>query len=484
MIRQVQQQKLLQKLSPQQIQLVKLLEIPSIEMSDRIMKEVDLNPALELGEPKTPDHEDEMAYQNDDGGNNDDFLFDDVAFDDDIPDYKSKMPGESRQQDSWKDWMTAGTATTLNDYLSDQLSLQELDDTDRVIADFIIGNIDDDGYLRRTPDSITDDLAIILGLDVSSSKVEALIKLIQTFDPPGVGASDVRECMLLQLRHKPQTPLIDQTMVLVDQHFMDVSKKHFETIQKKMECTQEELKQMLQEIYRLNPKPGNLFGSALEESREQVIPDFLLENIDGYLQLTLNNGTVPELHVSREYLDMLSDYKSNPKNQTRENKEALQFAREKVESARWFIDAVRQRQETLFRTMQSIIDYQRLYFLDGDEKNLKPMILKDIADKTGYDISTISRVSNSKYIQTEFGVFPLKYFFTEGMQTDSGEEVSSLEIKTILQESINAEDKNNPLTDDHLSAILTEKGYVIARRTIAKYRDQLGIPVARLRREI
>lgn len=484
MIRQVQQQRLLQKLSPQQIQLVKLLEIPSIEMSDRIMKEVDLNPALELGETVSSENTDDVDFRNDEDGNNDDIQFDDAAFDDDVPDYKLKLQGSGRQQDTWKEWVTAGTATTLNDFLSDQLSLQELDATDRQLADFIIGNMDDDGYLRRSAESITDDLAIILGLDVPSSRVEALIKLVQTFDPAGVGASDLKECMLLQLHRKPRTALLEKTIQLVEDHFLDMSKKHFEVILKKMDCSPEEFKEMMQEIYRLNPKPGNLFGSVLEQSKEQVIPDFLLENADGYLQLSLNNGSVPELHVSREYLELMTEYKSNTKNQTRENKEALQFAREKVESARWFIDAVRQRQETLLRTMRSIIDYQRSYFMDGDEKNLKPMILKDIAERTGYDISTISRVSNSKYIQTEFGVFPLKYFFTEGMQTESGEEVSSLEIKTILQDYVDAEDKMNPLTDDQLSAFLTEKGYVIARRTIAKYRDQLGIPVARLRREI
>lgn len=485
MIRQVQQQKLLQKLSPQQIQLVKLLEIPSIEMTDRIMKEIDLNPALELGEPPVSGQdEEEDFFQNGEGGNNDDALLDDVDFDDDIPDYKSKLPGENDRQDSWKEWITAGSATSLHDYLSEQLSLQELDETDKGIAEFIIGTIDDDGYLRRSSESIADDLAIIMGLEVPKLKVDALVRLIQTFDPAGVGACDLRDCMLLQLRRKPRTPLLDKTILMVEDYFSEVSKKHFEVIQKKMECNQEELKQMLHELYRLNPKPGNLFGSMLEESKEQVIPDFLLENTDGQLQLTLNNGSIPELHISREYLDMLSDYKSNPKNQTRENKEALQFAREKVESARWFIDAVKQRQETLMRTMKCIVNYQYEYFLDGDEKKLRPMILKDIAEKTGYDISTISRVSNSKYIQTEFGVFPLKFFFTEGMQTESGEEVSSLEVKTLLQESVDAEDKSNPLTDDQLLVILSEKGYVIARRTIAKYRDQLGIPVARLRRDI
>lgn len=483
MIRQVQQQKLLQKLSPQQIQLVKLLEVPSIEMTERIMKEVDLNPALELGEPVVQEQEDDFGFDNDDGGNNDDFSLGDYASDDDIPDSRSQSASNNRSED-WKEWIPVSANMTLNDFLRDQLNMQELDDLDRKVAEFIIGNIDDDGYLRRSATSVSDDLAIILGLDVSVGKVKELVGMIQQFDPPGIAAADLQECLLIQLRRKNKTSLIRQTLDLIEQYFVEFSKKHYEVILKKMDCTMDDLRLMIQEVVRLNPKPGNLFGSVLEESKEQVVPDFLLENNDGFLQLTLNNGSVPELHVSREYVDMVSDFKSNVKNQTKEAKEALQFAREKVDSARWFIDAVRQRQETLTRTMQAIVNYQYAYFLDGDEKHLKPMILKDIADKTGYDISTISRVSNSKYIQTEFGIFPLKYFFTEAMPTESGEEVSSLEIKTILQQSIDGEDKNDPLTDDKLSGILTEKGYVIARRTIAKYRDQLGIPVARLRREL
>jgi len=484
MLRQFQQQKLLQKLSPQQIQLIKLLEVPSVEMTERVMQEVDANPALELGENAVTDQNDDPLYDTGDGGNNDDFTFDDYATDDDIPDYKTRQTGGESALDNWKDWLPVTADVTLNDVLLEQLNLQELSEEDRKVATFIIGNIDEDGYLRRTPEALSDDLSIILGLEVPADTIMALIQLIQQFDPPGVGAADLRDCLLLQLKRKSPSPLHDQTIALVETYFNEVSRKQYEVILKKMGCSEEALKAMMQEITKLNPKPGNLFGSVLEEKREQVVPDFMLENNDGYLLLTLNSGNVPELHVNRGYLDMVSDFKSNVKNQTREAREALQFAKEKVDAAKWFIEAVRQRQETLMRTMQAIIDYQRNYFLDGDDKQLKPMILKDIAERTGYDISTISRVSNSKYIQTEFGLFPLRHFFSEGMQTDSGEAVSSLEIKTILQESIAGEDKRDPLTDDQLSAILTEQGYLIARRTVAKYRDQLGIPVARLRREI
>jgi RNA polymerase sigma-54 factor len=484
MLRQFQQQKLLQKLSPQQIQLIKLLEVPSVEMTERVMQEVDANPALELGDNAVTEQNDDPLYDTGDGGNNDDFTFDDYAADDDIPDYKMRQSGGESALENWKDWLPVTDDLTLNSFLLDQLNLQELSDDDKKVATFIIGNIDDDGYLRRTPEALSDDLSIILGIEVSVETIKDLIRLIQQFDPPGVGAADLKDCLLLQLRRKAPSPLHDQTITLLEEQFNEVSRKQYEVILKKMNCGEDALKAMMLEITKLNPKPGHLFGSVLEEKREQVVPDFLLENNDGYLLLTLNSGNVPQLHVNKGYLDMASDYKANVKNQTREAREALQFAKEKVDSARWFIEAVRQRQETLMRTMQAIIDYQRAYFLDGDEKLLKPMILKDIAQKTGYDISTISRVSNSKYIQTEFGLFPLRYFFTEGMQTDSGEAVSSLEIKTIIQENIAGEDKKEPLTDDQLSAILTEKGYVIARRTVAKYRDQLGIPVARLRREI
>lgn len=484
MLRQFQQQKLLQKLSPQQIQLIKLLEIPSVEMAERVLQEVDANPALELGESAVTEQQDDPLYDSGDGGTNDEFTFDDYAPDDDIPDYKTRQAGDPSAADQWRDWLPVTADVTLNEFLLDQLNVQELTDEERKVATFIVGNIDDDGYLRRTPEALCDDLSIILGLDVPLETIKALIGRIQALDPPGVGAADLQECLILQLKRKEPSSLHEQTIALLETCFAEVSRKQYEAIVRKLSCSEAELKAMMQEITKLNPKPGNLFGTVLEEKRELVVPDFLLENHDGYLTLALNRDNVPELHVSREYLNMVSDYKAHVKNQTKEARDALVFAREKVESAKWFIDAVKQRQETLMRTMQAIVEYQEAFFREGDEKLLKPMILKDIAERTGYDISTISRVSNSKYIQTEFGLFPLRYFFTEGMQTDSGESVSSLEIKAILQESIDGEDKKNPLTDDQLSAILKEKGYVIARRTVAKYRDQLGLPVARLRREM
>lgn len=483
MIRQIQQNRLLQKLSPQQIQLVKLLEIPSLEMTERIMQEVDENPALELGENLDFEKEEDIVFENGEEGDNEDFSLGDYASEDDIPDYRSQMSSGGTPEER-RERMPSSSNTSLNEYLIEQLRLQELDDNSEKIAEYIIGNIDEDGYLRRNAESISDDLAIIMGLDVTIKEINELILLIQQFDPPGIAACNLKECLLLQLNRKTLTKVVSESIMLLENHFEDFTKKHYESIIRKMDCTMDELKFIIQEIVRLNPKPGSVFESSLEQSMKQVSPDFMLENNDGFLILTLNNSNMPELHISRKYIEMVNDFKSNVRNQTRESKEAIQFAKEKVDSARWFIDSVRQRQETLMRTMQTIVDYQHEYFTDGDEKHLKPMILKDIAGRTGYDISTISRVSNSKYIQTEFGVFPLKYFFTEGMQTESGEEVSALEIKTILQQSVDAEDKSDPLTDEQLSSILSGKGYVIARRTIAKYRDQLGIPVARLRREL
>ena len=483
MIRQIQQNKLLQKLSPQQIQLVKLLEIPTLEMNERILQEVDENPALELGENLDLEKEEDLMPEDESVGDNEDFSLDEYASDDDIPDYKSQMSSGGTSEER-RERIPSSSNTSLNEYLIEQLDLHELDDKSKKIAEYIIGNIDEDGYLRSNSESISDDLAIINGLNVTTEEIEELILIIQQFDPPGVAACDLKECLILQLNRKTCTKVVRESITLLENHFDDFAKKHYESIIKKMGCTMDELKLMIQEIVRLNPKPGSVFESTLEQSMKQVSPDFILENNDGFLSLTLNNSNVPELHISRKYLEMVNDYKANVKNQTRESKEAIQFAKEKVDSAKWFIDSVRQRQETLMRTMKAIVDYQYEYFTDGDEKHLKPMILKDIAGKTGYDISTISRVSNSKYIQTEFGIFPLKYFFTEGMQTDSGEEVSALEIKTILQQSVDTEDKTDPITDEQLSAILSGKGYVIARRTIAKYRDQLGIPVARLRREL
>lgn len=483
MLRQTLHQKMQQKLSPQQIQLVKLLEVPALELSERIMQEVDENPALEIGEDPHATQEDEMSFEEGGDTNNDDFSLEEYASDDDIPDYRSQLPGNGAMEER-RERILASANMSLHDFIQEQLDLQDLNPTEKTVADFIAGSVDDDGYLRREAEALSDDIAIQIGIDVPVSQIREIIDVIQGFDPPGVGAFDLQECLILQLRRKTPTTQIQNTIRLLEEYFDDFTRKHYDTIVKRMECSMDELKGMIQEIIRLNPKPGSVYGSSMEESMEGVTPDFFLENNDGFLQLTMNNSSVPELHVSPGYVEMVCDYNANAKNQTREARAAIQFAKQKVDSARWFIDAVRQRQETLMLTMQAIVDYQYNYFLDGDEKNLRPMILKDIAEKTGYDISTISRVSSSKYIQTEFGIFPLKYFFTEAMQTDSGEEVSALEIKNILRESVDNEDKNKPLTDEQLCDILASKGYVIARRTVAKYRDQLEIPVARLRREI
>lgn len=484
MLRQIQQQKLQQKLSPQQIQLVKMLEVTTEEMKERIIQEVDENPALEFSEGNANEEENEFGNENNaEEGNNDDFTLDDYASDDDIPDDHPMVQKEASYE-TRRELAADSGGQSINEHLTEQLNLSELNERQRTIAEYLAGSVDEDGYLRRNAATLSDDIAINIGLEASEKEVEEMVRLVQQLDPPGVGAFDLRECLLLQLQRKQQTKMIKDCIVLISDYFDDFTKKHYESIIKKMDCNMDELKLMIQEIVRLNPKPGSVFGSSLGQTMNEVIPDFILENEDGNLQLSLNSGNMPELHVSKDYINMLNDFKSNEKNQTREAKSAIQFAKDKVDSARWFIDAVRQRQETLMRTMKAIVDYQYEYFTEGDEKLLKPMILKVIADKTGYDISTISRVSNSKYIQTSFGVFPVKHFFTEGMKTDSGEEVSALEIKTILKQSVDEEDKSNPLTDEELSDILKKKGYVIARRTIAKYREQVGIPVARMRREI
>jgi RNA polymerase sigma-54 factor len=470
-----------QKLSPLQIQQVKLLEVTTLEMAERIMREVDENPALEIGEDPEIRSNEEFEYDNLEG-DNEDFSLGDYANDDDIPDYRTRLDKPSPEER--KEFVPVSVNTSLHDFLQEQLELQELDETLKAAADFVVGSIDDDGYLRRNVDYLSDDLAIQLGLELPVQTIRDIVRMVQTFDPPGVAAADLQECLLLQLRRKPHSELMDKCLRMLETCFDEFSRKHYDSILKRMDWSNEELKEVIQEIVRLNPKPGSMYGSSLEESLEEITPDFLLDNEDGILTLQLNSGSIPELHVSPEYNLLLKDYQSNTKNQTREAREAIQFARQKVEAARWFIDAVRTRQETLLRTMQSIVDYQYDFFLDGDEKSLRPMILKDIALRTGYDISTISRVSNSKYIQTEFGIYPLKFFFSEGMQTDSGEEVSALEIKNILRSNIEEEDKRKPLTDEQLCDILEARGYLIARRTVAKYRDQLDIPVARLRREL
>lgn len=477
------QQKLLQKLSPQQIQVIKLLEIPTIQLEQRIKKEIEENPVLEL-ESDTPNEqaEDEGNDSEPEDVDNDEFSFDDYLGDEDeIPSYKTSANNYSKDDKYVEIPFSVGT--TFHENLQEQLGMINLPEDDRKLAEYIIGNIDDDGYLRRDLLSISDDLAFNMNLDVPEEKLLEILKIIQQFDPPGVGARNLRECLLLQLDRKKGNNN-ELAYVIVKDFFEEFTRKHYEKIKKKLELTDEELKEGFEQVVKLNPKPGSSYSNPQNKSNQHIIPDFILDNVDGELQLTLNQQNVPDLKINDTYLDMLRALVDQNKKRTKDRKEALVFVKQKVDSARWFIDAIRQRNHTLLLTMSEIINFQKEFFKEGDETKLRPMILKDIAEKTGLDISTISRVSNSKYIQTHFGTYALKYFFSEGMQKDDGEEVSTREIKKILRECIENEDKHKPLTDEKLTHILKEKSYNIARRTVAKYREQLDIPVARLRKAL
>jgi RNA polymerase sigma-54 factor len=352
-------------------------------------------------------------------------------------------------------------------------------------VEYVIGNIDDEGYLRRTPEAMVDDIVFYAGVETTDQEMEQAVQYVRTLDPPGVGAFDLQDCLKLQLERKDYTKTVKSAHLIITDYFDEFSKKHFDKIQRGLSIDDETLKKIMAEIIHLNPKPGNAWsGNILEKSMSTIVPDFILENIEGQLIVSLNNANIPDLRVSSTYNEMFQDYTGNKKNQSREMKDAVMFVKQKIDSARWFIDAIKQRQQTLLTTMIAIVNFQREYFIEGDDTYLKPMILKDIADITGYDISTISRVSNSKYIQTEFGIFPVKYFFSESMTNDVGEEVSTREIKKILQDCVENENKQKPLNDDALVDVLKQKGYLIARRTVAKYREQLNIPVARMRKEI
>ncbi len=476
------QQKLLQKLSPQQIQVIKLLEIPTLLLEQRIKKELEENPVLELeSEGQEPEEDNETRDDADTSDvDNEEFTFDDYYDEEeDIPSYKLNTNNYSKD-DVYVD-IPFSVGTTFHEFLYEQLGMVKLTEEEHQLAEYIIGNIDDDGYLRRELIAISDDLAFNMNIEISEKELLRILKIIQDFDPPGVGARDLRECLLIQLNKwkgdKSYTPY-----KIVDEFFDEFTKKHYSRIQTKLELSDIDLKEAIDHILKLNPKPGSSYSNPLNKSNQHIVPDFILENIDGELILSLNQRNVPELKINEAYLGMLRALGDNHKNKNK--KEALHFVKEKLDSAKWFIDALQQRQTTLLQTMSEIINFQNEYFLDGDETRLRPMILKDIAERTNLDISTISRVSNSKYIQTHFGIYPLKYFFSEGLQKDDGEEVSTREIKKILQDCIDNEDKTKPLTDDKLALILKKKTYNIARRTVAKYREQLGIPVARLRKEL
>jgi RNA polymerase sigma-54 factor len=482
MLKQSLQQKLLQKLSPLQIQVIKLLEIPTAQLEQRIKKELEENPILELErEQQDPDKDDNDAPEQE--VERDELSIDEYINNEDIPAYK--LQARNFSKDDKHEDIPFSTGTTFHEHLISQLGLRILTERQRNIAEYIIGNVDEDGYLRREVDEIIDDLAFAQNIEVDEREALDVLEIVQDFDPAGVAARDLQECLLLQIKRKDRSfPDIENAYQVLRYHFEEFTRKHYDKIAKRLHIEEDELKDALAEILKLNPKPGSSYSNPMTKTVQHIIPDFILEIEDEQFQLSLNNRNVPELRISNAYSDMLEDYSANKKNQTQDKKDAVLFVKQKLDSAKWFIDAIKQRQNTLITVMNSILDYQHDYFIEGDETKLKPMILKDIAERTNLDISTISRVSNSKYIQTHFGIFPLKYFFSEGMQTDTGEEVSTREIKKILEECISNEDKRKPLTDDKLAAILKEKSYNIARRTVAKYREQLNIPVARLRKEL
>ncbi|MEA5260853.1 RNA polymerase factor sigma-54 [Arcicella aquatica] len=478
-------QSLQQRLSPQQIQFIKLLQIPTFELSARIEEELEINPALEEGAEVEVKEADEYDDDFDDYADEEFKEYDDRDIDvesylsDDYNGYK--MQGDGNSDDDDKD-MPIAMLSNLNDHLLSQLGYLRLDEHQEIIGQQLIGSIESDGYIRRPLQAIVNDLAFTQGVYTTIEDIEVVLKQIQTFDPAGIGARDLQECLLLQLDRKDiHEPFVQDAIRIIEDSFDEFSKKHYDKIQKRLDISDDALKQTIKLITKLNPKPG-----AAEEDGgviQYLLPDYILTNTNGKLELYLNSKNAPELRVSHSFHEMLDTYEKSDKN-NRAIKETVTFIKQKLDSAKWFIDAIKQRQNTLLRTMKAILDYQNEFFMTGDETKLKPMILKDIATQIDMDISTVSRVASSKSIQTEFGLYPLKYFFSEGIATDSGEDVSSREVKNILKELIDNESKKNPLSDDKLEKFLNEKGYNIARRTVAKYREQLNIPVARLRKQL
>ena len=460
-----------QKLSPQQIQMIKLLELPTVQLEQRIKQEIEDNIVLEEDERRS--EEDEPK----------EISVEEYLKEDDTPAYKSRLNHFSRDDKQRPVYLTEGRS--LQEYLVEQLGYRNLTEREMRLAIYLVGSIDEDGYLRRDLESVADDIAFTVGVETTVEELERLLGVIHELEPAGVGARNLQECLLLQIGQLPQTTATRRlaTKILTD-HFEEFVKKHYERLMSRLQVSEEEFREAISEIKRLAPKPGNLYAEGGTNTTPYIIPDFLLDYQDGEFQLSLNSYNVPEVKVNRRYVEMIRDMVKADGKVREEDKEALQFVKQKIDSAKWFISAIKQRHDTLMRTMQTILDYQQEYFRTGDRSKLRPMILKDIADRTGLDVSTISRVVNSKYVQTSFGIILLKSLFSEAMQTQSGEEVSSYEIKNLLQECIDEEDKRRPLTDEQLMNMLNERGYCIARRTVAKYREMLSIPVARLRKEI
>ena len=484
MLKQYLQYKLSQKLSPQQIQLMKLIQLPTQAFEQRLKQELEENPALEPGKEKEEDGFDDIYsdqdYEENEKIDADDINIDDYLSDDEIPSYRLQANTHSADDESKTIPYASGTSFT--QLLTDQLNTFRLENQDYKIAKFLIGSIDDSGYIRRSLLDLTDDLAFTQNIFTDVETLEKVLKVVQQLDPPGVGARNLQECLLIQLQRKEQTPDTERAANMIENAFEQFTKKHYQKLLKKFNISEIELKDAILEIERLNPKPGSSFSNNLR-STEHVVPDFTIKIIDGELELVLNGRNAPELHISKSYNEMLLGYKAS-KEKSRAQKEAVLFIKQKLDAAKWFIDAIRQRQQTLLLTMSAIMHYQKAYFLSGDEEQLRPMILKDIADEVEMDVSTISRVANSKYVDTPYGTKLIKEFFSESMTNDQGEEVSTREIKSILKTVIVEEDKKKPWTDEKLAKILKEKGYPIARRTVAKYREQLDFPVARLRKQI
>ncbi|MEG3657465.1 RNA polymerase factor sigma-54 [Arenibacter palladensis] len=485
MLKQHLQFKLSQKLSPQQIQLMKLIQLPTQAFEQRLKQELEENPALETGKDEVDTQQDEFddLYDNETDSesiNAEDINIDDYLSDDEIPDYRTQANNYSADDEEKSVPYAAGIS--FNQYLINQLNTIYLTDEEWSIAEFLVGSVDESGYIRRPLSDIMDDLAFTQNIYTDEKTIEKVLHIVQDLDPAGVAARTLEECLLLQLKRKELTPSIELAIQLLEKSFEQFTKKHYQKLIQKHNITEEQLKDAIAEIERLNPKPGGSY-SGNNRIVEHVVPDFSIRIVDGELELTLNGRNAPELHVSREYNNMLEGYK-NSKEKSKSQKDTVMFIKQKLDAAKWFIDAIRQRQQTLYITMNEIMEYQKEYFLTGDERKLRPMILKDIADGIGMDVSTVSRVANSKYVDTPYGTKLIKDYFSESMKNDQGEDVSTKEIKKILETVIGEETKKKPLTDDKLAAILKEKGYPIARRTVAKYREQLDIPVARLRKQI
>ncbi len=486
MLKQFLNLKLSQKLSPQQIQLMKLIQLPTQAFEQRLKEEMNENPALEAGKEEDEEYEkDEFDNEEeyDDFEDNEsietDINIDEYLSNDETPDYKLQANNYSDEEQRES---PLASPVSFHQDLINQLNTFILNDEEREIAEFLVGSIDDMGYIRRSIPDIVDDMAFTQGIYTNEKTVERILHIIHELEPSGVGARDLQECLLLQLKHKTPTESVELATDIIENQFDAFTKKHYDKLQQKYGVSQENLKKGIHEIERLNPKPGGSFAGS-SKLTEHVVPDFAIRIVEGELELTLNGRNAPTLHVSKDYQDMLQTYKDS-RDKSVQQKDAVQFIKQKLDSAKWFIDAIKQRQETLFVTMNAIMHYQEEYFLDGDETKLKPMILKDIADLVGLDISTISRVANSKFVETPYGTKLIKEFFSEAMKNDQGEDVSTLEIKKILQNIIEEEDKRKPLPDDQLADMLKDKGYPIARRTIAKYREQLDIPVARMRKKM